>query len=44
MYPTEDIVFKSLSYSIEDQYQNVRRFRDAVMLAILVILLISLMG
>jgi len=44
MYPTEDIVFKSLSYSIEDQYQNVRRFRDAVMLAFVVILLISLMG
>ncbi|MBP1614382.1 MAG: putative transport system, rane protein [Bacteroidetes bacterium] len=44
MYPTEDILFKSLSKAVEDQYLDVRRFRDAVVLASISILLITLMG
>lgn len=44
MYPTEDILFKSLPKAVEDQYLDVRRFRDAVVLASISILLITLMG
>lgn len=44
MYPTEDIVFISLQKTIDNQYLSVLRFRNAVILAFIVILLISLMG
>ena len=44
MFPTADIVFKSLPKEMANQYQAIRRFRDAVILASVSILLISLMG
>lgn len=44
MYPTADVVFKSLRQTIDKQYVSVRRFRDAVVLASVSILLIALMG
>lgn len=44
MFTGGDIVFKSLPETLEKQYTAVRRFRDAVMLASVSILLIALMG
>lgn len=44
MFPTTDVVFKSLRQTLDDQYKSVRRFRDAVVLASISILLIALMG
>lgn len=44
MFTSGDIVFKSLPETLEKQYISVRRFRDAVMLASVSILLIALMG
>ncbi|WP_455590372.1 ABC transporter permease [Bacteroides sp.] len=44
MFPTADVVFKSLRQALDDQYKSIRRFRDAVALAFLSILIIALMG
>lgn len=44
MFPTADVVFKSLRQALDDQYKSIRRFRDAVILASVSILLIALMG
>lgn len=44
MFPGEDIVFASLEQRMELQYDSVRRFRNAVMLAAVSIVLIALMG
>lgn len=44
MFPTSDIVFKSLRQTLDNQYQSVRHFRDAVLLASVFILIIALMG
>lgn len=44
MVPGGDVVFKSLPATLAKQYEPIRRFRDAVILAALSILLIALMG
>lgn len=44
MFPTQDIVFFSLEKELSDQYIDIRRFRDAVTLAGIAILFITLMG
>ena len=44
MFPAADVVFKSLRQALDDQYQSIRRFRDAVVLAFFSILIIALMG
>ena len=44
MFPTADVVFKSLRQALDDQYKSIRRFRDAVALAFLSILIIALIG
>lgn len=44
MFPTADVVFKSLRQALDDQYKSIRRFRDAVVLAFFAILIIALMG
>lgn len=44
LFPTEDMEFYSLEKQISNQYQDVRRFRDAVILASIAIVLITLMG
>lgn len=44
LFPTEDMEFHSLEKQISNQYQDVRRFRDAVVLASIAIILITLMG
>ena len=44
MFPGKDIVFTSLQERMELQYDSVRRFRNAVMLASFSIFVIALMG
>ena len=44
MFPTDDVVFTSLEKDLEDQYMDVRRFRNVVVLASCSIFLITLMG
>ena len=44
MFPAADVVFKSLRQVLDNQYESVRRFRDAVVLASISILVIALMG
>lgn len=44
MFPGTDIVFTPLQQKLDMQYDSVRRFRNAVMLASVSILLIALMG
>ena len=43
-FPTVDIVFRSARKEIDKQYQEVRRFRNVVIIASIAILLIALMG
>lgn len=43
-FPTNDVVFQSLRKNLDAQYVDVVRFRDAVWLASISILLIALMG
>lgn len=43
-FPTVDIVFRSARQEIDKQYQEVRRFRNVVIIASIAILLITLMG
>lgn len=43
-FPTVDIVFRSTRQEIDKQYQEVRRFRNVVIIASIAILLIALMG
>lgn len=43
-FPTDDVVFLSLPQMLEEQYTDVRRFRNAVVLASISIFLIALMG
>ena len=43
-FPTSDVVFQSLRKMIDEQYVDVVRFRDAVWLASVSILLIAVMG
>lgn len=43
-FPTVDIVFRSARQEIDKQYQEVRRFRNVVIIASIAILLIVLMG
>lgn len=44
IFPTKDIVFTSLREKIDQTYLSVRRFRDAVIIAFISIILISLTG
>ncbi len=44
VFPTVDIVFRSARQEIDKQYQEVRRFRNVVIIASIAILLIALMG
>lgn len=44
MFPDKDIVYTSLQERMELQYDSVRRFRNAVLLAAVSIVLIALMG
>lgn len=44
MFPTQDVVFFSLEKELSDQYIGIRRFRNAVTLAGVAILFITLMG
>ncbi|WP_300699823.1 ABC transporter permease [Bacteroides sp.] len=44
IFPTDDVVFTSLEKSLEEQYIDVRRFRDVVVLASCSIFFITLMG
>lgn len=44
LFPTEDMEFYSLEKQISNQYRDVRRFRDSVVLASVAIVLITLMG
>ena len=43
-FPTVDIVFRSARQEIDKQYQEVRRFRNVVIIASIAILLIAVMG
>lgn len=43
-FPTVDIAFRSARQEIDKQYQEVRRFRNVVIIASIAILLIALMG
>lgn len=43
-FPTVDIVFRSARQEIDKQYQEVRRFRNVLIIASIAILLIALMG
>ena len=43
-FPTVDIVFRSARQEIDKQYQEVRRFRNVVIIASIAILLIAFMG
>lgn len=43
-FPTVDIIFRSARQEIDKQYQEVRRFRNVVIIASIAILLIALMG
>lgn len=44
MFPAKDIVFSSLEQELEDQYVEVRRFRNIAILATISIFLVTLMG
>lgn len=44
IFPTDDVVFTSLEQILDEQYTDVRRFRNAVLLASISIFLIALMG
>lgn len=44
MFPADDVEFVSLEKQLDEQYTDVRRFRDAVLLASVAIFLITLMG
>lgn len=44
MFPTDDVVFTSLEKELEEQYVDVRRFRNVVLLASCSIFFITLMG
>lgn len=44
MFPADDVVFTSLEKKLEEQYMDVRRFRNVVMLASCSIFFITLMG
>lgn len=44
IYPTKDIIFRSLPKAIVSQYQAARRFRDAIILSGITILFVTLMG
>lgn len=44
MYPQEDIHFISMDWRIREQYEAVRRFRDGVVIATIVIILITMIG
>lgn len=44
LYPRTDIVFTSMSQTLDQKYQGIRRFRDSVWIATISILLITLMG
>ncbi len=43
-FPTEDVVFYSLRKELDNDYTDIRRFKDGVLLASVSILLIALMG
>ena len=43
-FPTEDIQFRSARQEVDNQYQEVRRFRNTVVVASVAILVIVLMG
>lgn len=44
LYPDQDMGFSVMKDQLEGQYEGTRRFRDAVVLATLAILMITLMG
>lgn len=44
IYPTKDVIFRSLPKAIVSQYQAARRFRDAILLSSITILFVTLMG
>lgn len=44
IYPTRDIIFRSLPKAIVNQYQEARRFRNSILLSSIIILFITLMG
>lgn len=44
IFPTEDIVFSSLRQKIDNNYISARRFRDAVIIAFVSIILLTVMG
>lgn len=44
MFPADDVEFTSLEKELEEQYTDIRRFRNAVVLASISIFLITLMG
>lgn len=44
MFPTDDVVFTSLEQELKEQYVDVRRFRNVVLLASCSIFFITLMG
>ena len=44
MFPTEEVEFISLEKTLDEQYTDVRRFRNAVLLASISIFFITLMG
>lgn len=43
-FPTEDVVFYSLTQKLDEQYTDITRFRNAVLLASISIFFIALMG
>ena len=43
-FPTEDIIFYSLTQKLDEQYTDITRFRNAVLLASISIFFIALMG
>lgn len=44
LYPDQDMGFTVMKHQLESQYEGARHFRDAVVLATLAILMITLMG
>lgn len=44
IFPADDMVFTSLEQKLDEQYADIRRFRDAVLLASFSIFVIALMG
>ncbi|WP_294588431.1 FtsX-like permease family protein [uncultured Bacteroides sp.] len=43
-FPADDVVFTSLEQKLDEQYTDIRRFRDAVLLASVSIFIVALMG